>query len=76
MPEWDRRAVHLEGYDPDRYYALYTEAREAVGGPNPSLNDIAERMRVLHPEQYTDGKWPKLPTGASSDGTLQASVYE
>ncbi|AWE43190.1 EndoU domain-containing protein [Actinobaculum sp. 313] len=76
VPEWDRRAVHLEGYDPDRYYALYTEAREAVGGPNPSLNDIAERMRVLHPEQYTDGKWPKLPTGASSDGTLQASVYE
>ncbi|RTE48818.1 EndoU domain-containing protein [Actinobaculum sp. 352] len=76
VPEWDRKATHMSGYDPDRYYALYTEAQEAVGGVNPSVNEIVKKMRELHPEEYKDGKWPPLPKGASKDGTLQANVYE
>lgn len=72
VPSWGAKDPVIKGYDPDALYADYKKARFK----NASTKEILERMRQQHPERYTDGKWPKLPTGRSKDGTLMLAKYE
>ncbi|MCQ9367347.1 hypothetical protein NQ036_03680 [Brevibacterium sp. 91QC2O2] len=66
------------GYDPEALYDQYQEARSQLpdDGKYATAEEIMTKMRELHPERYTDGIWPRLPTGTSKDGTLQLSKYE
>lgn len=78
---WRDKETYLTGYDPDRYYRLYREAVEKVGYISMGTtkereNLITSAMRRLHPDQYTDGAWGKLPGGVSADGSLQAATWE
>ena len=53
VPEWDAGSSHIEGYDPDRLYDQYLQARDAAGSGDPK--DIAAAMRRLFPDSFTDG---------------------
>lgn len=55
VPEWDKDAHHIKGYDPDAMYGRYEAAREAAGGYGADASEIAYEMRRLFPDQYTDG---------------------
>lgn len=51
--EFDRNTAHIEGYDPDRLYAMYLQAREASNGVTDK--DIAVELRRMFPDEFTDG---------------------
>jgi len=53
VPEWDRDTAHIDGYDPDRFYDMYLQARDAAGGTTDE--DIAAQMRRMFPDEFTDG---------------------
>jgi hypothetical protein len=53
VPEWDSGSSHIAGYDPDRLYDQYLQAREASGSGDPK--DIAAYMRRMFPDDFTDG---------------------
>lgn len=53
VPEWDSGSSHIDGYDPDRLYDQYLQARDAAGSGDPK--DIAAAMRRLFPDSFTDG---------------------
>ncbi|WP_164509832.1 Hint domain-containing protein [Gulosibacter massiliensis] len=53
VPNFDRDAAHIDGYDPDRLYEMYQEAR-SVSAPVTQEN-IAASMRELYPDVFTDG---------------------
>jgi hypothetical protein len=51
--EWDRKAAHIEGYDPDKLYAEYQAARQQADGNTAEA--ITASMRRMFPESYSDG---------------------
>lgn len=62
-PEWSDEP-QIEGYDPDRFYAMYEAAREEAGGVlnlkgNGTVEaddlSILQALRRLYPDQLTDG---------------------
>lgn len=62
-PEWSDEP-QIEGYDPDRMYAMYEAARAEAGGVlalkgNGSIEDddlsILQALRRLYPNELTDG---------------------
>lgn len=53
VPSFDADDAHIEGYDPDRLYDQYLQARDAAGSGDPK--DIAAAMRRLFPDSFTDG---------------------
>lgn len=53
VPEWESGTSHIAGYDPDRLYDQYLQAREASGSGDPK--DIAASMRRMFPNDFTDG---------------------
>lgn len=53
VPEWDSAPAHIKGYDPDRLYDQYMQAREASG--SGSDKTIAAYMRRMFPDEFTDG---------------------
>lgn len=55
IPSFDSGQVVFDGYDPDALYDRYLEARAATGSSSPSPKAIAEQMRRLYPDEYTDG---------------------
>lgn len=52
-PMWERGNAAIEGYDPDRMYDMYLQARDAASGATD--RDIAAAMRELFPDAFTDG---------------------
>ncbi len=52
-PIFDRGSAHIEGYDPDRFYDMYLQARDAATGTSDKA--IAAAMRDLFPDEFTDG---------------------
>lgn len=57
VPEWDREGHHIAGYDPDRMFALYEAAADAVGSRTDTATILAA-MRRMSPESFTDGVFP------------------
>lgn len=55
VPEWDRDATHIEGYDPQAMHSRYQQAWEAAGGPGASDRQVAYQLRRLFPDLYKDG---------------------
>lgn len=55
VAEWDRDAHHIEGYDPDRLYDMYLEARGETGERVPTQKQIAAALRRLYPDEFKDG---------------------
>lgn len=58
VPSWKANEAYMRGYDPDKMYAQYNDARHAVmseGGDPNDLKVIAAKARSLHPGAYTDG---------------------
>lgn len=53
VPEWDSGSSNIEGYDPDRLYSQYLQARDAAGTTDPK--DVAAYMRRMFPDDFTDG---------------------
>lgn len=53
VPEWGSGSSHIAGYDPDRLYDQYLQARDASGSGDPK--DIAASMRRMFPDDFTDG---------------------
>lgn len=53
VPSFDRDAAHIDGYDPDRLYEMYQEAR-SISAPE-TQEIIAASMRELYPDVFTDG---------------------
>ena len=53
IPSFDRDAAHIDGYDPDRLYEMYQEAR-SISAPVTQEN-IAASLRELYPDVFTDG---------------------
>lgn len=51
--EFDRDAAHITGYDPDRLYDMYLQAREVSGGTTDT--EIAATLRRMFPTEFTDG---------------------
>lgn len=58
VPSFDADDAHIEGYDPDRLYDQYLQARDAAGSGDPK--DIAAAMRRLFPDSFTDGVTPSV----------------
>lgn len=54
VAEWDREQHHIDGYDPDRMYDQYLEARAATGVQSPTDAQVATAMRALYPDEFTD----------------------
>lgn len=52
VPEWGQGPAYIEGYDPDRMYDQYMQAREASGGTTDK--EIAAAMREMFPDEFTD----------------------
>lgn len=52
-PMWDRGNAAIEGYDPDRMFDMYQQARDAADGTSDRA--IAAAMRDLFPDAFTDG---------------------
>lgn len=57
VAEWEADQHYITGYDPDRMYDQYLEARAATDALGQPLNDrnIAVQMRTLFPDAFTDG---------------------
>jgi len=53
VPEWESGSSHISGYDPDRLYDQYSQARDAAGTTDPK--DVAAYMRRMFPDDFTDG---------------------
>lgn len=53
VPSWESNQAHIDGYDPDRLYDRYLEARQY--SDNESPESIAAAMRSLFPDEFTDG---------------------
>lgn len=53
VPSWDANQAHIEGYDPDRIYAQYLEARSY--SDDDSIKSIVAAMRSIFPDDFTDG---------------------
>lgn len=53
VPEWGSGSSHIAGYDPDRLYDQYLQARDTSGSGDPK--DIAASMRRMFPDDFTDG---------------------
>lgn len=49
VPSWSSEPPRIQGYDPDGYYRLYAEAREA---DDVSLGQTAQRMRTMFPDLF------------------------
>lgn len=62
VPEWGRGPAHIEGYDPDKLFGQYEEARRAAldAGQPASPENVLAYMRRMHPESFTDGIKPSL----------------
>jgi len=56
VASFDREHAHIDGYDPDRLYDLYQQARAASGSGDQK--DIAAWMRRMFPDEFTDGVRP------------------
>lgn len=54
VPSWEANQAHIDGYDPDRLYAQYLEARQY--SDNESPESIAAAMRSLFPDEFKDGR--------------------
>ncbi|WP_115728256.1 VG15 protein [Actinomyces culturomici] len=77
VPSFGKTHPKIEGYDPERLYDEYSQARDAVdadGGDPSDKEQILKAMRKLFPDRYSDGVKPKKPRNASHDGTLQLSA--
>lgn len=76
VPEFDAQAAHMDGYNPDAMYAEYSVSKMAAEADGLASDDkaIAEMMRELFPDKYTDGHTGTIK-GASADGTLSAQHY-
>ena len=74
VPDW--KGESLDGYDPDRSYSRYINARRAVeeeyGEKSPPDTVILERMRLMYPEAYTDGVGQPRKTKALLSDDLEA----
>lgn len=53
VADWSKDPA-IAGYDPDRLYGIYAEARDSPIGGNDDRS-IAAAMRRLHPDLFTDG---------------------
>lgn len=53
VPEWDSDNAVIAGYDPDRMFDQYTQAREVAQSGDPRV--ILSVMREMFPDAYTDG---------------------
>lgn len=56
VPSFDAENAHIKGYDPDRMFDQYMEARKASGSGDPKK--IAAVMRRMFPDSFTDGVIP------------------
>lgn len=74
VPGFSDDPPKIDGYDPEALYKDYTEARNAAikaGIKNPSVEDIAARMRIIHADKVSDGNGAgksgiRLPLGRGS----------
>lgn len=54
VPEWDKDAAHIQGYDPEAMYLRYQQAWDAAGGAGATDKQVAYQMRRLFPGEYKD----------------------